>query len=229
MKRINFLSYISFLVALVFGGIFLLYFFSDHPLLDRILNSDRSVFLWINGHHSFLFDGIMYGVGKSSFWLPFYAMIVLIILREYKRTSWKVFLSVFLLTLVSDQVTTNLIAKCVKRLRPSQTPDLQSLIHLNLAQTDSIYGFASSQASHAFALTVFLSLIWPAQYRSCKMLLCFWALLVSYSCIYNGQNFPLDVLAGMLIGAGLGCVFYWVYQIIFFSAITKDYADDQEF
>lgn len=229
MKRINFLPYVSSLVALVFGGVFLLYFFSDHPLLDRIINCDRSIFLWINGHHNFLLDGVMFGMAKGTFWVPFYAMIALIILREFKRASWKIFLSVFLLTLFSDQVTSNLIGKSIKRLRPSQTPDIQSLIHLNIAQPESMYGFASSQASHAIALTVFLSLALPIQYRSCKILLFFWALLVSYSCIYNGENFPLDVVAGMLIGAGLGWIFYVLYQRIFFPAITNDYAGDQEF
>lgn len=157
----------------------------------------------------------MYGMAKGTFWVPFYAMIAFIILREFKRASWKVFLAVLLLTLVSDQVTSNLIGKSVKRLRPSQTPDIQSLIHLNIAQSESMYGFASAQASYAFALAVFLSLALAKQYDSCKALLFVWATLISYSCIYNGVNYPIDVLAGVIIGIVLGYLFYTLYQKIF--------------
>lgn len=157
----------------------------------------------------------MYDASDKFFWLPFYVIVIAMIIKEYKSGSWKVLLTVFILEIASDQLTSSLIKNLVRRLRPSHERGLQLSIHLSKAGPGGLYGFVSSHASNAFALAVFLGMLLPRSYRSLKVILFCWAALVSYSRVYNGVHYPGDVLAAILIGAGLGYLFYFLYQKYF--------------
>jgi undecaprenyl-diphosphatase len=45
-------------------------------------------------------------------------------------------------------------------------------------------------------------------------LILIWAAVVSYSRIYVGVHYPLDVVTGMLIGALLGYIFYRLHSFL---------------
>ena len=69
------------------------------------------------------------------------------------------------------------------------------------------FGFYSSHASNTFFIVTFLSRLLYRKYKFLPYFLFFWAIVVSYSRIYLGVHFPLDILMGSAMGFLLGGLF----------------------
>lgn len=108
----------------------------------------------------------------------------------------------------ADGVSSHLIKKNVKRIRPCNTEELYTIPRVRCG---SGYSFTSSHAANHFGLSVFLILA-VAKRRSVKVLLLFWAFMVSFSQIYVGVHYPLDVIAGGILGAFIAYVFWILYK-----------------
>ena len=169
-------------------------------MLDKINTLDTQLFLFLNGKHNAFFDFIMYWASDMYFWFPFYAILIFFIAKHYKKQSLLIFISIAVLITLSDQTASHLIKNSVQRLRPSHQPALQNQIHLSKAGAGGKYGFVSSHAANAFALAMFLFLMLPKKFNWLKGVLFAWAILVSYSRIYNGVHYPSDVLVAALLG-----------------------------
>jgi undecaprenyl-diphosphatase len=156
----------------------------------------------------------MYWASDKLFWIPFYLIIIFLLVREYKKQSITILISIAILIAMCDQIASNLIKNTVKRIRPSHEPALQNLIHLSKAGPRGDYGFVSSHAANAFGLATFLILLLPKKYNPLKWILGFWAILVSYSRIYNGVHYPSDVIVAGLIGMLLAYLVFKIYSKI---------------
>ena len=165
--------------------------------MEEIKKIDTQLFLYLNSKNNPFFDVIMYWPSDKLFWIPFYLILVIIIIRVYKKKSSYVLLAIGFLITACDQTASNLIKNTVKRLRPSHELALQNLIHLSKAGTGGQYGFISSHSANAFGLATFLILLFPKKYNWLKVILLFWAILVAYSRIYNGVHYPSDVIVAM--------------------------------
>ena len=180
-------------------------------MFDTIKEWDTKVFLYLNSKHNSFFDVIMYWASDKYFWVPFYLVLLILIIRHFKKKSVLVMMNIAVLITVSDQIASDLIKNTVKRLRPSHEVAIQNLIHLSKAGAGGPYGFVSSHASNSFALCTFLCLVLPQSFRPLQFILLFWASLVSYSRIYNGVHYPTDVCVGALLGIVLGLLFSKIY------------------
>lgn len=182
-------------------------------MIDKIKILDTELFLFLNGKHNSFFDPIMYWASDNLFWIPFYLFLAYILIRQYKKDSIIIFLSIALLITLSDQISSHLIKNTlVLRLRPSHEPALQALIHLSKAGAGGKYGFVSSHTSNAFALVSFLYFLLTPNFNWLKWVLFFWAVLVSYSRIYNGVHYPADVLVATVLGILLGYLIFKLYS-----------------
>jgi len=190
-------------------------------MLEKLNSLDTQLFLYLNNKHCAFLDGFMYWMSDIVFWIPFYVILLIIIIRYFKKKSIPILLSVAVLIILSDQISSHLLKNLVKRPRPSHEITLQGLIYLSKAGPGGEYGFVSSHASSSFALFCFLSLILPKSFRNLKYILCFWAVIVSYSRIYNGVHYPGDVMGGALLGAFLA----WLISLIYFWIISRSRSD----
>jgi undecaprenyl-diphosphatase len=188
-------------------------------MLEKINHLDTKLFLYLNNMHNSFFDPIMYWASDKLFWLPFYAFLVFIIIKEYKKQSISILICIGILITACDQIASHLIKNSVKRLRPSHEPLLQKIIHLSKAGPGGQYGFVSSHSANAFGLATFLILLLPERYNPLKWILGFWAVLVAYSRIYNGVHYPLDVIVAALIGVLLGVLVIRIMKCDFFSRL----------
>lgn len=186
-------------------------------MFNTLKEWDTDLFLYLNGKHNSFFDVIMYWASDKVFWFPFYAILLIIVIRYFKKRSVLILLHIAALITASDQISSGLIKNTVKRLRPSHEAAIQDLVHLSKAGAGGSYGFVSSHASNSFALLVFLSFILPASFRPLKYILLFWAVLVAYSRIYVGVHYPGDVICGALLGSLLG----WLFSRLYFYLAPK--------
>ena len=121
---------------------------------------------------------------------------------------WLVVLSVAILITFSDQASV-LVKESVGRYRPCHNELLKDKVQLINGACGGMYGFVSSHAANAFALTTFL--IFFFRRKDFALFMYLWASMVCYSRVYGGVHYPFDVLGGMLLGIFLGFIAYRFY------------------
>jgi undecaprenyl-diphosphatase len=76
-----------------------------------------------------------------------------------------------------------------------------------------MYGFVSSHAANVFSFAIFTTLLLRNGGYTVMILL--WAALVSYSRMYLGVHYPLDVLGGAMVGGVIAYTVYYFYRTYF--------------
>ncbi|MCL1821204.1 MAG: phosphatase PAP2 family protein, partial [Prolixibacteraceae bacterium] len=178
--------------------------------LDFILQLDTRLFLALNGLNSPWWDTAMLFFTRKESWLIFYLALIFVYIRRYGWKSWLIILFLLAGIFVSDQLST-LLKETVQRLRPGHEPAIEGLVHIVL-RPGGLHGFVSSHASNTFFVLVFTLFLFRNKTAFSTIL--FWALLISYSRIYNGNHYPLDILGGWILGAVLGYGFFKLLMFI---------------
>ena len=142
-------------------------------------------------------------------WIPFYIILFYVIYRKFGRDAFLILIVAAALITISDQ-SANFAKNHFQRLRPCHDPSISNLIHL-VSNCGGNYGFFSGHASNSFSLSVFLVLINRKRIPSLSIIMFSYAILVSYSRIYNGVHFAGDILCGALWGSILAYIFSKIY------------------
>ena len=181
-------------------------------MLHYLDELDTRLFLYLNEKHNAFFDVVMYWASNQFFWIPLYICLIIMLIRRFGKAAYYYLFFAAMLEIASDQLSSHVIKNLVRRPRPSHVDSLAPLIHLSDAGPGGEYGFVSGHASNAFALALFLILTLPPAYRLLKHAMIAWALLVSYSRIYNGVHYPGDVLCGALLGTLLALLTTFLFR-----------------
>lgn len=179
-----------------------------------LLELDKDVFLYLNGIHSPQWDSIMWWISRTNSWIPLYIILLIVII--YKERPFRfVFTLLFLaiVVLLSDQISV-LIKNLVERPRPTHNSEIAGLVHMVNGYKGGTYGFLSSHAANVFGVATFLA----NQFKDFKwrFFLFSWALIVSYSRIYLGVHYPLDIICGAILGSliGIQCYVFKVRTVV---------------
>ncbi len=183
--------------------------------LNRI---DTQLFLFLNGLNNPFWDNIMWHVSITISWIPLYAVILFYIFRQLKWRGFITFFILILLVLIADQGSVHLFKNVFHRLRPCHQAEISGLVHLVNGKCGGQYGFVSSHAANTFAFAMFVSLFFKRRFFSIVIFI--WAGFVSYSRIYLGVHFPLDIIIGAMFGIVLGYTIFRFHQFVF-SMYTK--------
>ena len=174
--------------------------------MNGLIEKDQELLLFLNGLGNSSFDPFWLMITGKWFWIPFYIILLYFL---YKRFPVKklIFILIFIAIgiTISDQLA-GIFKVGVARLRPCHNELLMA--KMRLVTCGGPYGFYSSHASNCFFLAGFLSMLMGSRYRFLPYILFFWAALVSYSRIYLGVHFPLDVAFGATVGFLLSGVFF---------------------
>ena len=140
---------------------------------------------------------------ETLFWMPLYLFIFLHIIIRYgkKGAAWVVG---FLLTAaLSDIISSQVIKELVHRVRPCQDADEAPTLRFFINYCPQSSSFTSSHATSHFAQAMFLYLTLRHTANGWGFAF-LWASLIAYGQIYVGVHYPVDVLAGSLVGCFIG-------------------------
>lgn len=180
-------------------------------MIEQLIQWDKALLVALNGSTSTYLDGIMMTITETPTWIPLFACLLYVIVRNNSwRGSLFIIVMVALLVTLADQFASGFCKPYFHRLRPSQSPDLAEVIDLVGNYRCGLYGFISSHAANTFSVSTFFILLF--RNRKVSPVLLLWACLSSYSRIYLGVHFPLDILAGTLWGVFCGLGVYALYQ-----------------
>jgi len=176
-------------------------------MTDQLIRLDKELFLFLNGLHTPALDTVMFYLTKTVVWIPFYAGLLYLIIKNYGIQSWKVMVGIALAVTMADQFTSTFMKPWFARLRPSHNPEFEGIVHIVNGYAGGQYGFASSHASDTFAVAMFFFMLFRHTYRGMAAMFA-WAALVTYTRIYLGVHYPADIATGALIGILTGYIGY---------------------
>src|SRR5690606_15038543 len=110
-------------------------------ILQKILELDTRLFLFLNSYHSNFWDTIMLMITRKEPWFPFFAVILFFVVKDFRSKSWLILLFIGLTILLSDQISV-LLKESIQRYRPVHNPEIEHLVH-NVLRKGSLYGFVS--------------------------------------------------------------------------------------
>jgi len=187
-------------------------------MIEMITKWDEAAFLWLNSFHTAALDPIVLQLTQTISWIPLYLLLLYQIYRiDPKNTAW-ILGGVMLTILLADQVSSGLMKPYFERLRPCHDPRWEGGLHL-YGRCGGLYGFVSSHAANTFGLATFLTLKLGKKQRAIAWLFLY-ALVVSYTRIYLGVHYPLDVFFGALVGV-LAAYFSWLCVVVLKRKIVK--------
>jgi membrane-associated phospholipid phosphatase len=171
---------------------------------EQLLQWDLNVFVLINSQlTSLVLDYVCPLLRDKYFWAPLYAFMFSYLIINYKRKGVLIAVLLILTVTIADQLSSELLKPYVHRLRPCNDPFVQPYVRL-LVGCGGGYSFPSSHASNHFAIATFLISVFYSKWKWILPIGVLWAFAISYSQVYVGVHYPVDVLTGMLLGISIG-------------------------
>lgn len=167
--------------------------------MEAILKLDAALFLLINTELTLpILDVTMQFVtNKTNFFHAALLGVIVMVLKDGKRGVRGLVL--LILAVVISDWAADVLKNVFGRPRPCHALYSARL----LVGCSGSYSFPSGHATNIFAAMAFLT----ARYRKWWPAFLFTALSVSYSRVYVGVHYPLDVAGGAVVGGGVALLF----------------------
>ena len=184
----------------------------------------QNLLLALNFDGGTVMDQIMYAISGKLIWIPFYVCILWLIYSRLGVRKLVLFaLVVPLLILCADQTAT-LAKEYLPKSRPTHFEPIMADVHTVNGYVGGPYGTVSSHAANCFGLALLSSLLLRRRWFTI-MMFC-WAVGVSYSRIYLGVHYPMDILFGTAEGLLWAYVWYrilcWAdHRIVVFRRLDR--------
>ena len=196
-------------------------------MIEEILNLDSELFIYLNSLGVPVFDNFWIFLSNKEANIFFYSILLFFYFYN-KRLKLKFTELVYLLILIAIMITitdqtANLFKDSFQRLRPCYNEMIKDSLRLVKDSCGGKYGFFSAHASNSFTLAVFFGLLYKKKFRYLIYISLFYASLISYSRIYLGVHFPLDIIFGATFGIIVGFVTFKFYNkyLYFFKLFNK--------
>lgn len=163
---------------------------------DKVTKWDTSTFQSINNPHGKILDKIMVDLtkyGREVVWISVILLLAVLGKNDGRKTA--VLLTIAFLILIP---LGTILKSEIDRTRPSSEN--------MMANPDTSPSFPSGHATIVSAGAAILFLRFnKGKQIIFSIILGIEAVLVSYSRIYVGDHYPLDVVGGILLGTGIAC------------------------
>ena len=188
-------------------------------MIEKILDLDSYLFLYLNNLGSQYYDNFWIFLSRTEANVMFYLVVLIAYIYSInnKKTTKILFhliIAIAILITISDQ-TSNLFKDSFQRLRPCYNELISDSLRLVKDSCGGRYGFFSAHASNSFSLAIFFGLLLRSSNRLLILLFAIYAFLISYSRIYLGVHYPIDILVGTIFGIINAIVLYKIYLYSF--------------
>ena len=180
--------------------------------MDHFLNIVQSLVKWdqwlfqkINSQwtNSF-FDRVLPYLRQSELWMPLYLFLFVFIAFNFKK-NWGWWIVLFICTVaLTDMTGTRVFKHVFERPRPCNDPDFVVYVRLLIKECAGGYSFISNHAANHFGIASFFYLTLRRYIPKWSWIGYPWAFIIVYAQVYVGIHYPLDVIAGALIGVLFG-------------------------
>ena len=180
--------------------------------METLLTLDQFWFLLINQDLSNgFFDVVLPLIRNKFFWVPLYIFIIGFALSNYRRPdSYLMVICLIISVVFADLISSHALKKSIERPRPCRNIMLQGKMETKV-YCGRGYSFPSSHATNHFCLATSIMLIFGIRRKWLILTLVTWAGLISFSQIYVGVHYPLDVISGSFVGVICGFFSYWIF------------------
>lgn len=190
--------------------------------MNWLIEWDKELFVVLNSMGTENWDPTMVWMTRKTSWFPFYGLIISFIFIKFKKERWLIFVAIALLITITEQLASGLFKPWFERLRPCNDPSLNSFIRI-VDGCGNSFSFFSAHAANTFGLATFIWLLLRNQghLKWIGIIMIVWAAFVSYSRVYLGVHFPLDIFCGALCGILSALAIYRIYTFSCSKVLQK--------
>lgn len=178
-------------------------------MFEKLLEWDQQALIYLNNLGSEQFDAFWLTVTKFPTWIPLFLLIIFLLIKTHNRKeSVGIFFS-FIAMVLFVTAAIFLAKENVGRLRPINDANVNT--YLRALTKPSDYSFFSGHAASSFSIAS-LSILYLRKKIKWIYILLLWPVLFTFSRMYLGVHYPLDILVGSIVGILLAYVFYKMHQ-----------------
>ena len=194
-------------------------------MIEEILKLDSKLFLYLNNLGTSKFDIFWISLSKIEANILMYLFLILLFfyiqkIRPKLIYIFYLFFVIALMIIITDQGA-NIFKDSFQRLRPCYNESIIDSLRLVKENCGGKYGFFSAHASNSFSLAIFFGLLFINRIRYIIMITIVYASLISYSRIYLGVHYPIDIIFGGFFGIFVGFVMYSFVYLKFLKFFDK--------
>ena len=194
-------------------------------MIEEILKLDSKLFLYLNNLGTSKFDIFWISLSKIEANILMYLFLILLFFYIQKIRPKLIyilylFFVIALMIAITDQGA-NIFKDSFQRLRPCYNESIIDSLRLVKENCGGKYGFFSAHASNSFSLAIFFGLLFINRIRYIIMITIVYASLISYSRIYLGVHYPIDIFFGGFFGIFVGFVMYSFVYLKFLKFFDK--------
>ena len=183
-------------------------------LRNILIDYDKQLLLFLHSQGYTFWDGLWLFITNPLHWIPLFFIFFFLGFKAFGIKK-AFYLTIFtFIVAATSLIIVNIIKNYIQRLRPINDASINKSIRILVEYND--FSFVSGHSTVSFTVA-FLSFWILRKYYKYAFLIFLFPILFAYSRIYLAAHFPIDIIAGMLLGYLIAFGFYKIILLLLFK------------